>query len=174
MRFHGLRTENTWCWWAQHHTHYATKPCICDSCKTYLSLSDWNPALPGSAASPSSRLEMFILDISSLENDSAALFRNAGVRMSNTQPYIQEEPIVDYHLLLAQKHNLDSRIFKDDTRRKQLWHDGSLITEDRDFWRWERRELVSLHGQNCSSDAEYVKKNGRVTVKKMGFYFIRS
>jgi len=51
------------------------------------------------------------LDISSFENDNASLPRKIGVRMSDTQPYIQEECIVDYHLLLAQKQNLDSHIF---------------------------------------------------------------
>jgi hypothetical protein len=171
MRFHGLRTENTWCWWAQHHTHHATKPCICDSSKIYLSLSDWNPTFPGSIVSPSSRLEMLFLDISSLENDNAALLRNAGVRMSITQPYIQEEHIVGYHLLLVQKQNLDSHIFIGDARRKQLWHDGRLITEDRDLSRWERRELVSLHGQSCSSDADDIKNKWPVNSKTKWDFF---
>jgi hypothetical protein len=70
--------------------------------------------------SPFSRLEMFFLEISSLENDNAALIRKVGLGMSDTQPYIQEEYNVDYNLLLAQKQNLDSHIFKDDARRKQL------------------------------------------------------
>jgi len=116
------------------------------------------PNFPGSVVSPSSRLEIFFPDISSLENDNAAFPRKVGVRMSDMQPYIKEEHIVDYRLLLAQKQNLDSHIFKVDARRKQLWHDGRLITEDRDFWLWKRRQLVSLYCQRCSSDADYVKK----------------
>jgi len=63
---------------------------------------------------------MSFLDILSLEYNSAALPRQVGFRMLDTQPYIQEEHTVDCHLLLAQKLNLDSQIFKYDARRKQL------------------------------------------------------
>ena len=63
---------------------------------------------------------MFFLEISSLENHNTAFPRKVGFRKSDIQPYIQEEYIVDYHLLLAQKQNLDSHIFKDDSRRKEL------------------------------------------------------
>lgn len=125
-----------------------------------MSLGAWNPAYPDSAVSPSSRLEMFFLEISSLENHTTAFPRKVGFRKSDIQPYIQEEYIVDYHLLLAQKQNLDSHIFKDDSRRKELWlgHDSRLITEDRDIWLRKRWELVSLYSQSCFSDADYVKK----------------
>ena len=68
--------------------------------------------------SPSSRFEMSFLGVSNLNYDNATLPRKVGVRMSVTQPYIQGENILDYHLFVKREHNLDRHMFKERSEKE--------------------------------------------------------